>query len=188
MKTQKVPRSFLLGLMLVCAVHAAGIGPGRGSVYQLESIWHDQNGREVKLADLAGKIRILAMGYTSCQYACPRIMADMRAIQRALPKDERRSVAFTFVSFDPRRDTPDHLREFQSKNDLGAWTFLTGSEDAVLELSVALRVKFQKISDADFAHSNAIFVLAADGAILHRQDTLGEAPDEAVRAVLKAAR
>lgn len=158
---------------------------GSGSVYQLESTWHDKDGKEVKLSSLPGKIRVLAMGYTSCQYACPRILADMRAIQRALPKKDLARVEFTFISFDPDRDTPKHLREFQSKNDFNSWLFLTGNSDGVLELSVALGIKFQKVGKTDFAHSNTIFVLSPDGKILHRQDDLGAAPDGAVKSIVK---
>jgi len=180
-------RALLIGVTWF-AVHAAGAQPLGGSIYQLDSIWRDKNDQPVKLSDLAGKVRVLAMGYTSCQYACPRIMADMRAIQRALPKEKLGSVEFTFISFDPKRDTPKHLREFQSKNDLNAWTFLTGDDDGVLELAVALGIKFQKISDTDFAHSNVIVVLGADGKILHRQVNLGEAPDTTVKTVIKALR
>jgi cytochrome oxidase Cu insertion factor (SCO1/SenC/PrrC family) len=101
------------------------------------------------------------------------------------PERKAQQVEFTFVSFDSEQDTPAHLREFQAKNDFNSWIFLTGDNDAVLELSVALGVKIQKVGPSAFAHSNAIFVLAPDGRILHRQEDLDAKPDAAVKSILK---
>jgi protein SCO1/2 len=162
------------------------VRPSPASIYQLESTWRDKTGHKRKLADLAGQVRVLAMGFTSCQYACPRILADMRAIERALSKDAAAKVGFTFVSFDPATDTPARLKEFQSKNKHESWLFLTGDEDGALELGVALGIKIQKVPEVGFAHSNVIFVLAPDGAILHRQESLGADPAGSVSAVKKA--
>ncbi len=154
------------------------------SVYALDSAWQDGQGQQRKFSALEGRVRVLAMGYTSCQYACPRILADMRAIERGLGSAAEQ-VAFTFVSFDSLKDTPAHLKTFQAKQRLPHWTFLTSDEDSVLELSVLLGVKFQKLPDGNFAHSNTIFVIGADGRILHRQESLGAKPDDSIAAIRK---
>jgi protein SCO1/2 len=177
----------LLSLLLAGAsspaVHAQSSG---GSVCDLDSTWHDKDGHSIRLSSFAGRPHVLAMGYTSCQYACPRIIADMRAIERALPAELRSQVTFTFVSFDPVHDTPAHLRAFQARNDLDHWLFLTGDEDGVLDLSVALGIQFKKTPGMGFAHSNAVFVLSREGRIVHRQEALGESPEAAVKALLQA--
>jgi protein SCO1/2 len=177
--------TILLGCWLIAFTAMGKDRDASNSVYALDSTWQDGRSQEFKFASLQGKVRVLAMGYTSCQYACPRILADMRAIERGLGTAAEQ-VAFTFVSFDSKNDTPAHLKTFQAKQHLPRWTFLTGDEDSVLELSVLLGVKFQKLPDGNFAHSNTIFVISADGRILHRQEALGAKPDASMAAIRKA--
>lgn len=156
------------------------------SIYALESVWRDGEGARRPFSALAGHVRVLAMGYTSCAYACPRILADMRAIERGIGPEPAGRVSFTFVSFDSARDTPAVLRRYQRQNDLRHWTFLTGDADGALELSVVLGVKFQQIGSNDFAHSNTIFVIDQAGRILHRQEDLGAKPDGSIAAIRRA--
>ena len=54
------------------------------SVYHTSGTWRNQRGEALQLGALGSHWQILCMGYTSCQYACPRITADMRAIERGL--------------------------------------------------------------------------------------------------------
>ncbi len=146
-----------------------------GSVYDLDSEWLDQNGKKIKLSELKGNIRILAMGYTSCKFACPRILANIQRIERALieKNTDLSHVTFSFISIDPETDTPERLKELEKNYQLDPkhWTLLTGDEDGVLELAVALGMKYRKTSTLDFAHSNIITILAADGTLL--QQTTG---------------
>lgn len=143
-----------------------------GSVYELDSEWRDQNGNKIKLADLKGTIRVLAMGYTSCKFACPRIIANIQRIERALIEKNTnlKQVTFSFISIDPETDTPERLKELEKNYQLDPkrWTLLTGDEDGVLELAVALGMKYRKTSTLDFAHSNIITILAPDGTLLHQ--------------------
>jgi protein SCO1 len=131
-----------------------------------------------QLEDLKGKTRVVAMGYTSCQYACPRIIADLQRIEKALLESDSNSegVIFSFISIDPKIDTPAKMKELESKYhmDPTRWLLLTGDEDGVLELAVALGMKYRKTSPMDFAHSNIITVLAPDGRILHQTSSIGE--------------
>jgi len=65
--------------------------PTEMSLYHLTSHWITQEGETITLQDLKGKVQVLAMVYTTCQYACPRIVADLKEIQskcetKALPK------------------------------------------------------------------------------------------------------
>jgi len=54
------------------------------SIYDLESVWQDQQALTLTLGDLAGRPRVVAMVYTSCAYACPRILKDMKRIEGEL--------------------------------------------------------------------------------------------------------
>lgn len=153
------------------------------SVYQLDHAWTNQRGEEMQLDKLAGKIVVLAMVYTHCDFACPRIIGDMRRIRAQV--GEREEIAYALVSIDPERDTVERLRRFGKETGLSeqGWLLLRGPEEQVRELAAVFGVSYRRVSGTDFAHSNVISVLSRQGEIVHQQVGLGAEPDEAVRAI-----
>ena len=103
--------------------------------------------------------------------------------------DCMKGIGFSFISIDPENDTPEKLKilEGQYKFTPGHWKLLTGDEDGVLELAVALGMKYRKTSALDFAHSNIITVLRRDGSIAHQQVVLGVDKAETFAAIRTAA-
>jgi len=128
------------------------------------------------------------MGYTTCEYACPRLLADMEAIDEKLPKNVRENIHFTFISIDPERDTPARLAEYRKEKEITSarWSVLTGDASSVQELAVVLGFKYRKTSATDFAHSNIITVLNKKGEIIHREQGLGIDPKETVKVITQA--
>lgn len=151
------------------------------SVYQLPGTWTDQNGRSLELAHLAGRPQVVAMVYTHCTFACPRILAQMKQIEQAVTDD----AGFVLVSIDPERDTPDRLADFSEslRLDDARWTLLNGSDGDILALSVLLGVKYRATGQGDFAHSNLITVLDGEGRIVERVEGLGADVQPAIRAL-----
>ena len=150
------------------------------SVYELESPWRDQDGRERTLGSLAGKVRVLALVYTHCSHTCPEIVGEFKRIEAALPPADRARAGFVLVSLDPRRDTPARLREYAAslRLDPARWTLLTGDEDGVRELAALLGIRYRPEGAEDFSHTNVYLVLDKSGRIVYRQDTLDGDPDE----------
>ena len=148
----------------------------RWSVHDLASAWRDQAGAELRLGDLAGRVRVVAFVYTSCHTTCPLILRDLKAIEAALPAERRGDVGFVLVSIDPERDTPGRLAAWaaDAKLDPSRWTLLSGTEDAVRELAVTLDVSYQALPDGEVAHTNDITVLDEHGVIAHRRAGLEE--------------
>jgi protein SCO1/2 len=68
------------------------------------------NGRKLNLADQRGKVVILEFGYTHCQYVCPMTLARLTDVHRKLGKAAS-DVQLIYVTVDPKRDTPERLRE-----------------------------------------------------------------------------
>ena len=157
------------------------------SIHQFDATWTDQHGKEFKLSDLKGRPVLITMGYATCKFACPRLAADLLAIERKLTPEERAKLAIVFVSIDPERDTPAQLKGFldQYKVDHQRWHGLCGDGDAILELSVALGIRYRKVNDTDFAHSNVLTLLSPSGEILHRQEGLGTDPADTLAAIRK---
>jgi protein SCO1/2 len=91
-------------------------------------------------ADLEGHWTLLLIGYTSCPDVCPMTLArlhqHMDALM-ALPEP----LEVWFVSVDPKRDTPEHLREYLSYFD-DRIVGLTGEPDVLYELARNLNLVY----------------------------------------------
>ena len=155
------------------------------TIYDLPGQWRNQSGDAIKLDNLRGKVRIITMGFTSCKFACPRIIGDMQRIEKELGADADKA-GFVFFSIDPENDTPEKMRGTLTEHNLTPkrWTLLTAPDETVRQLAVALNFKFQ-VTEGIFAHSNLIAVLNADGAIVHREEALGADITPIVQAVRK---
>ena len=123
------------------------------------------------------------MVYTHCEHACPRIIADMKSL-RARLGDVGDRVGYALVSIDPERDDVERLRAFAEKTGLGeGWTLLRGPEGSVRELAAVLGVRYRRVSELDFLHSNLLSVLDPAGVVIHRQVGLGVDPTESATVI-----
>ncbi|HLT46218.1 MAG TPA: SCO family protein [Rubricoccaceae bacterium] len=155
------------------------------SLYQVEAAWTSDAGTPAALADFRGTPVVLTMGYTSCGYACPMLVQDMKKIASSLP--EGTPARFVLVSMDPERDTPEALRAFRAAHDLGDdWTLLTGSAADVRTLAALLGVRYRPEAGGAIAHSNVITVLDRDGVVAAQQEGLGADPGTAAAALQQA--
>lgn len=160
------------------------------SIYNLPSHWTTQDGNEIELKELHGKVLAMVMIYTSCQAACPRLVADMRNIEKQIPDDKKDDVRYVFVSIDPTTDTPERLTAFAKENQMedDKWLFLRGTEDDTREFAAVLAVNYKKISPIDFSHSNIISVFDQGGELAHQQEGLGVNNKETVQAIIDLAK
>ncbi len=158
--------------------------PSDFSIYHLESTWTDQTGTERPLRSLEGRPVVIAMLYTSCAYACPRIMLDMKRIEGELG-NAAADARFVVVSIDPERDTPARLAEFAagSRLDPARWTLLTADEGDILELAALLGVQYRQTAPGEWVHSNLVTVLSPEGEVAHRQLGLGADPYATIAAI-----
>ncbi|HEU4633842.1 MAG TPA: SCO family protein, partial [Flavisolibacter sp.] len=112
------------------------------SLYNVSDHFTDQQGKQMELRNFAGKITVVSMIFTHCNYACPRLTNDVKAIADRLQRMGINNVNYLLVSFDTKRDHPARLREFTKEHQLEKnWTLLTGDEEAVRQLSVLLNVQ-----------------------------------------------
>ena len=156
------------------------------SLYLLDSEWTDQSGTSRKLEDFRGEVVVTAMIFTNCEYACPRILADLALIEEAIPEERRGEVRFLLVSMDTERDTPEVLAAYARKRGLDTerWTLLNGDDFAVRGFAATLGVRYKRDEDGNFAHSNLITVLHQDGRIAQQLEGLGADVSASVQAVL----
>lgn len=160
-----------------------------GSLYALQSTWTNHDGTKVAWADSAGKARVLAMGYSTCQGICPRIIADMQRIESKLSDAQRQKVLFTFLSVAPDTDGVPELKALVDNHKLHpkTWQVMRSDADNVLEMAVALGIQFTLLPNgADYAHSYLIAVISPEGRVLHKWTDPAEGPDQSFKALLSA--
>jgi cytochrome oxidase Cu insertion factor (SCO1/SenC/PrrC family) len=155
------------------------------TIYDLRGEWRTQDDRPIKLSDLRGRPRLITMGFTACKFACPRIIGDMKRIEKELGADADK-IGYVFFSFDTASDTPAQMKQALVEHQLDPrrWTFAVSDDEAIRQLAVALNFKFQSV-EGFFAHSNLIAVLDADGRVVHREEALGADIAPTVSAVRK---
>ncbi|HSI69975.1 MAG TPA: SCO family protein [Gillisia sp.] len=155
------------------------------SVFNLPATWTTQDNKQIELKDLRGKVLVMVMIYTSCKAACPRLVADMRNIEKQVPKKDLNKVQFIMVSIDPETDTPQNLKKFSKENFMEEphWMFLRGTPEDTREFAAVLAVSYKKITPIDFSHSNIISVFDTNGVMVHQQEGLGVDNLETIEAI-----
>ena len=106
----------------------------------------DHNGSEINLKGLGDKIIVADFFFSYCPTICPVMTSHVAEIQEVYAGDSR--VGFVSFTVDPKRDTPERLREFAKYYgaDLNQWTFITGQKKELYKLA-----------------RNGFFLTAADG-------------------------
>jgi protein SCO1/2 len=81
---------------------------------------------------LKGKAVAINVIYTSCTDECPLETARMAEVQRQLGAHAGKDVLFYSISIDPEHDTPQVLKAYAEKFNVGpGWLFLTGKKEDI---------------------------------------------------------
>lgn len=119
-----------------CTLHSSLPELGNVPAFALTN----QNGVTFSSESLKGKVWVADFIFTTCNGPCPRMSAQMRRLQATLLKkpETLSSVRLVSISVDPKRDTPQALREYSNhfRADARIWSFLTGPEANIRKLSV----------------------------------------------------
>jgi protein SCO1/2 len=137
-----------------------------------------QDGGEVTLGSLRGKVVAVTFIYTWCPDVCPMLTDKMARVQDELGADFGTKVAFVSITVDPERDTPEVLKGYAEAfhADLAGWSFLTGTEVAVRE--VALRYGLAVAEAADGGVDHTLLTTLVDRRGIMRVQYLGYRFDE----------
>ncbi len=107
----------------------------------------DHNGQRVTQNDFAGRWQFVFFGFTYCPDVCPTTLAAMGQVIDELG-DAAAKVAVLFITVDPKRDTPDVLKEYFTAihpNLLG----LTGTPGEVEKAARSFRIYYSKVEKED---------------------------------------
>lgn len=160
--------------------------PSDESIYNLEGQWENQHAKPVSFSHNKGKVVLVAMVYASCKAACPMIIQDIKAIEKEAVEKYPGKMRYTLITIDPEVDTPEKLLALSTESGLDStWELLRGDADQVREMAALLGVKYRKVSETDYAHSNMITVLNEKGEVVHQQIGLGVKPGPTLEALEK---
>lgn len=164
----------------------AQASPAGASILQLGSTWQSQRGESIKLTTLGGKARLVVMLYTKCETACPLIVEDLKQIAAEIDAKRTSRVEVSIFSLDSFRETPESLMSFSVKRKLPShWGLFTSNADAVAELAAALGVRYKRLQNGEFIHSNVIYFLNSDGEIVAQKEGLKTPRTEFIKQIKK---
>lgn len=90
-----------------------------------------QDGKQVRFFDdlIKGKVVAINFIFTGCSAACGMETARLRQVQDLIGDRMGKDVFFYSISIDPDNDTPEALKAYAAKFNVGpGWTFLTGKQ------------------------------------------------------------
>lgn len=167
-------------LLAAAAVAAPKQAPlPRDSVYQLPATLTDQAGETRDWRSKRGTPQLVAMFYTSCQFICPLIIDSGKAVEHALPADQRARLGILLISMDPARDDPTALMSVARKRKLDAahWSLASPEPDQVRAVAGVLGVRYRQLADGEFNHTSVLVLLDAEGRIVARSEQIGSQVD-----------
>lgn len=126
----------------------------------------DQSGAPLKLSTLRGKVVAVTFIYTRCPLPdyCPRMMTGFRAVRDRFADRMNRDLSLLVVSFDPKYDTPQMLREYAASYGATGpgWHFLTGDADRIERVCHAFGIQYWA-EEGLITHSLQTAVIDRDG-------------------------
>jgi protein SCO1/2 len=125
----------------------------------------DQEGHTVTDKTFLGRPSVIFFGYTSCPDVCPTTLMDLSNWLKALgSRADKLNVLF--ISIDPQRDTPAHLRDFLSSFDPRI-RGLTGTNEQIVAVAREFRVYYKRVEESDgtysMGHTGAIYLMDKTG-------------------------
>jgi protein SCO1/2 len=114
-----------------------------------------QDGAQISLADLRGKVVAVTFIFTLCTATCPVLTPMMSLVQDQLGPDFGSKVVFASITVDPERDSPEMLKMYAQMHgaDVAGWSFLTGPPPVIQDLTRRYSVFASKNANGDIEHS-----------------------------------
>jgi protein SCO1/2 len=134
----------------------------------------DESGKPVRLGDYFGsKPIIMTPVYYSCPMLCPMALNGFVKALRVMPFAPGKEFRIITFSIDPNEGhqlanerRAQYLRDYNKPVSADGWHFLTGSTDAVAQLTSELGYRYTFDPNTNqWAHASAVVVLTPDGHI-----------------------
>ena len=123
-------------------------------------------GNEISSVSFRGKIILIYFGYTYCPDFCPMTLSYLNALMVDLA-GLARDIQVLFITIDPKRDTPEKLKEYVSYFNPD-FIGMTGSIREIKEIAKKYGVGFfkQQVESEEgyfLAHTDRVFLIDKNG-------------------------
>lgn len=170
-----------------------GLDEKIGSSIPLDLTFRDESGRSVTLRQLVDGPTIIAPVYYRCPNVCNFLQGDLARVLPDVRREPGREYRVLSVSFDDT-ETPElaadskkmYFKAMKADYPEGAWRFLTGDMDAIMQLTGAAGYRFRKMHDGQFLHPVVVFVVDADGKIIRYLHGTHFLPKDVTLALIEA--
>ncbi|MEG0858367.1 MAG: SCO family protein [Pseudomonas sp.] len=154
-------------LLLTCSVSLAAVNESApaqawGRDYFPNTPLINQDGQPVHFFDDLIKDKVVAINFifTTCTDSCPLETARLRQVQKLLGDRVGRDVFFYSISIDPETDTPEALKHYAEKFNIGpGWQFLTGNKDEITLLRQKLGLFIKGVDDGQTKDHNLSLII-----------------------------
>ena len=125
----------------------------------------------VTKSDFLNHWSLIFVGYTNCPDICPTTLSVMNQVKEYLTEQKIQAPKIVFLSIDPERDTPLHIKRYVEYFDKD-FTGLTGTQAQITQISQNLNAVFRKAPGADgeisednylMDHSSALMLINPQG-------------------------
>jgi len=103
------------------------------------------------------KVVVINFIYTNCPDTCPLETAQLVRVQKIMGDRLGKDVFFYSITIDPKRDTPEVLKEYK-KRFKAKWTFLTGKKSDIIQLRRKLGLYIEEIQDGSNNHNVSMII------------------------------
>jgi protein SCO1 len=173
---QQLPRTVWLGMGLLLGCLGLAYLLSLAEIKQLHPLpvlgpvadftLTNQDGEITTLAGLSNRVWVADIIFTRCAGPCPRMTAQMKLLQDALPQNS--NAKLVTLTTDPDNDTPAVMKKYGERfgTDFNRWTFLTGTKSEIaglasdsLKLSAVPVPASERKDTADLFIHTTIFVV-----------------------------
>ena len=153
---------------------AVGIDQLLNNQVPLDLEFVDESGRTVKLREyFTDKPVLLTLVYYECPQLCNQVLNGAVGALKTLPMTPGKDFIWLTISFDHREQSElaaakkdSYLKQLGKPQAAPGWHFLTGSEQAIKELTKAVGFRFiWDPAKKQYAHASGIMVLTPEGKI-----------------------
>jgi len=126
----------------------------------------DQNNKPFNNANFEGYWNLIFSGYTNCPDVCPNTLNQMVQLYKLMDKKQRDQFRFIFLSVDPERDTPEHLKQyldFFSQDFVGISGNVADIDVLIKSLGGIYSINKQEGEFYTVDHSARIFIVGPNG-------------------------
>lgn len=129
-----------------------------------------QDGKELRRADLKGRVLLVSFIFTTCNGSCPATTHRMGQVQQALKErglTKNDAVRLLSITLDPARDTQEVLRGYMKLYDAdpASWTFLTGPRDTIDRTVTDWGMWARPAANGQLDHPSRVFLVDRQGRI-----------------------